>query len=193
MAAPITVTANSPTDKPPRPRRWIPLSLRLFVAMLVILGVGSALRIAVPAYRQYAAIREIQRLGGKADFCRVGPPWLRDLVGIDRMRMFDRVFSITLDKKRATDSTMRQISRLATGPTSLSLSNTQVTDAGLAYLAGLNDLQSLMLDGTQVTDAGLAHVKRMKNLLALDLSGTHVTDDGIAELTRALPECEIYH
>ena len=47
------VPIPDPTDKPPRRRRWIPLSLRMFVAML-LLG-ASAVWIGLPAYRQYRA------------------------------------------------------------------------------------------------------------------------------------------
>lgn len=38
------------TDKPPRRRRWIPLSLRLFAAFLVLIGLSSALWLATEAY-----------------------------------------------------------------------------------------------------------------------------------------------
>jgi hypothetical protein len=48
------------TDKPPGPRRWIPVSLRIFVAILVVLGAVSGLWVAVAAYRQHVAIREFK-------------------------------------------------------------------------------------------------------------------------------------
>lgn len=41
MAARETPITNPGSVKPPRPRRWIPLSLRAFVAFLVVLGLTS--------------------------------------------------------------------------------------------------------------------------------------------------------
>ena len=60
--------------------------------------------------------------------------------------------------------------------TSLNLSNTKITDAGLAHLKGLTNLEKLWLYKTNVTDAGLAHLKGFKKLNGLNLSFTLVTD-----------------
>ena len=43
MATPEIILPNPTTDHPPRPRQWIPLSLRMFVAFVVLLGTGSGL------------------------------------------------------------------------------------------------------------------------------------------------------
>jgi hypothetical protein len=75
----------------------------------------------------------------------------------------------------------------------LNLEGTQVTDAGLAHLAGLTALERLWLIGTQVTDAGLAHLSRLTALEVLWLDDTQVTDAGVRKLKEALPECHIYH
>jgi internalin A len=65
----------------------------------------------------------------------------------------------------------------------LRLTGTGITDAGLAHLAGLDELRLLQLDGTKITDAGLAHLRgRLPNLKALLLHGTAVTDAGLAHL-----------
>ena len=45
-----------------------------------------------------------------------------------------------------------------------------MTDAGMAHLGRLNELELLSLDDTQVTDAGLAHLKGLKHLKWLKLS-----------------------
>ncbi len=63
----------------------------------------------------------------------------------------------------------------------LHLSETQLTDAGLAQLKGLTHLQALHLSGTEVTDAGLAHIKEMSELRSLELP-QGVTDAGLARL-----------
>ncbi|HET6879427.1 MAG TPA: hypothetical protein VFI31_04710 [Pirellulales bacterium] len=41
---------------------------------------------------------------------------------------------------------------------------TQVTDARLAYLRGLTNLEWVNLDDTLITDAGLAHLQGLTNL-----------------------------
>ena len=64
----------------------------------------------------------------------------------------------------------------------MSLSNTKVTDAGLAHLKGLPSLTTLDLRRTQITDAGLEHLKGLTNLQHLLLSGTQVTDAGLKHL-----------
>ncbi len=53
---------------------------------------------------------------------------------------------------------------------------TKVTDAGLARIKDLPQLQSLNLSGTKVTDVGLEHLKGLTRLQTLYLWGTHVTD-----------------
>ena len=65
------------------------------------------------------------------------------------------------------------------------------TDAGVAHLQGLPNLERLDLRRTGVTDAGLAHLKGLTKLAVIDLGGTPVTDTGVRELQRALPSSKI--
>ena len=106
--------------------------------------------------------------------------------------------------------------------TLLSLSDTAVTDAGMACLAGLTELRNLHL-GPKITDAGLAHVAGMTKLQELGFHGGHqypkvngsglvhlagmselqrldlgylpLTDDGMAEMAgpAGLRELLVYH
>ncbi len=69
----------------------------------------------------------------------------------------------------------------------LNLSNTRVSDAGLAHLMGLASLTKLFLNGTRVTNAGLLHLKTLGNLKELDLGGTLATADGMKKLNQTLP------
>lgn len=64
------------------------------------------------------------------------------------------------------------------------LSSGLVTDAGLAHLAGLNQLHYLQLDRAPVSDSGLPHLGRLTNLQWLTLNGTQVTDVGLIHLQR---------
>jgi len=59
---------------------------------------------------------------------------------------------------------------------SLVISQTKITDAGVAELAGMN-LEALFLDGTAVTSACLEAVSQIRKLKSLDLGSTNVQDD----------------
>jgi WD40 repeat protein len=65
----------------------------------------------------------------------------------------------------------------------VNLSYGPVTDAGLAYLKGLPQLQSLNLEECgKITDAGLANVKGLTRLKMLNLRRTNITDAGMVNL-----------
>ncbi|WP_138086749.1 c-type cytochrome domain-containing protein [Phragmitibacter flavus] len=59
---------------------------------------------------------------------------------------------------------------------------TKITDAGLAYVAGMDNLERLHLENTGITDEGLSHLGRLTKLEYLNLYGTKVTDAGLAKL-----------
>jgi hypothetical protein len=71
------------------------------------------------------------------------------------------------------------------------LSETPVSDAGLAHLRELKNLTFFDLRNTQVTDAGLADLAGLDQLTALNLANTKVTARGIEGLAKALPKCKI--
>jgi Leucine-rich repeat (LRR) protein len=75
----------------------------------------------------------------------------------------------------------------------LFLDNLPVTDAGLVHLAGITSLQRLVLSGTRITDAGLVHLYGLSNLRELHLEGTNVTGVGVAKLQAALPATKILY
>jgi hypothetical protein len=52
-------------------------------------------------------------------------------------------------------------------------------------------LEILYLTDTRVTDAGLAHLHSLVDLQFLDLRGTTVTDAGVAELRKRLLKARI--
>ena len=59
--------------------------------------------------------------------------------------------------------------------------------------ADLDKVSSLDLSQTQITDAGLKEVAKMKQLKGLGLGGCkQITAENVAELTKALPKCDIY-
>jgi uncharacterized protein YjbI with pentapeptide repeats len=183
----------------------MPLSLRMFAGLAVILAGVSAWRIAI-GYRQLLAIREVERLGGSVRSEPVGPTWLRDRLGADRMRLFDKVVSVDLGGQ-STDDTLRLLGRMPSLKSLDVVACPHITGAGLAHLEALTNLEMLLLNGLNVTDvdlihlhglvklkklfltrmhltdAGLVHLKRLKALELLDLSVTQITDSGLAELS----------
>ncbi len=73
----------------------------------------------------------------------------------------------------------------------LNLSETGVTDAGLAYLTKLPLLTTLDLSKTPVTDAGLKHLAGMKSLNRLTIKGSATTDAAINSLQKNMPQLRI--
>jgi hypothetical protein len=73
----------------------------------------------------------------------------------------------------------------------LHLSETQITDVGLAHLKGLTKLEILYLTGTRITDDGLVHLTGLTNLKSLTLDYMGFADRGLRNLRAALPDCEI--
>ena len=65
-----------------------------------------------------------------------------------------------------------------------------VTDADLAPLAGMTDLEVLDLSYTKVTDAGLKHVAKLTKLKQLSVYGTKVSDAGLVHLKGVTSPCK---
>jgi hypothetical protein len=66
-------------------------------------------------------------------------------------------------------------------------------DSATVNLAGLTQLRVLYITNTDVTDAGLASLKSLPRLQTLNMTGTKVTRAGITDLQVALPNCKIHH
>jgi hypothetical protein len=188
------------TDKPPRPRRWIPLSLRLFAALLCAVSTWTGVR----AYRQHAAIREIERLGGLVYYGRVGPEWMRELLGEERMHCIDEVEHVHFRPDKTNydrDPGGEHPSRVlpyTTGPTvddstldciaklprlkGLSLPWANVTDVGMRHISQLHDLKYLCLKDTRVSDTSGELLAQLTNLESLSVSGSKLTEAGLIHL-----------
>jgi hypothetical protein len=181
MSNAVEPTPDPTTEKPPRPRRWIPLSLRMFIAILLLLGLCGALWIGVPVYRQCVAVREIERLGGKVRTELRFAPWIRDRFGEEWGRLLDKAVWVDLDDAHVMDATLGYVGCLSDLKLLSLLDTHGVTNDGLARLGGLTSLRILDMKATEVTDTGLAHL----NGFALDrltLDDMEITDDGVTIL-----------
>ena len=68
--------------------------------------------------------------------------------------------------------------------TTLDLSNTSVTDSGLADIAGLASVVNLSLENTSITDDGVHQLARLTLLRILNAYGTQLTDRSIEDLCK---------
>ena len=100
------------------------------------------------------------------------------------------VTTLDLSFTEVTDAGLKELAPLK-NLTTLDLGYTKVTNAGLKELAPLKNLTKLYLNRTRVTDAGLNELGPLKNLTTLSLYDTKVTNAGVAELQKALPNCTI--
>lgn len=66
----------------------------------------------------------------------------------------------------------------------LVLSKSLITDSGVQYLADLSALEDLSLEGTGISDQGLSHLVKLQTLRTLVLSNTPITDAGFEYLEK---------
>ncbi|MGA2031281.1 MAG: hypothetical protein ABSG68_03405 [Thermoguttaceae bacterium] len=151
----------------PRPKlRWFQFSLRTLLVFVTLCAFAcSWLAVKLQqAKRQREAAAAVEKLGGQVEWSEPsGPLWLRRLLG-------DDLFRSVVD---------------------VGLGGTEVTDAELEHLKGLDQLQSLNLARTNIAGAGLGNLKGLNQLQYVYLGGTQVTDAGVKKRQQALPNCEI--
>jgi len=87
------------------------------------------------------------------------------------------------------DSILPQIVHLS-GLQELCLSDTVVTDQGLALLRPLVSLQRISIYHTAIGDKGIINLALLPGLKWLTCSGTDVTEDGFNLFRRAMPGCK---
>src|SRR5690348_3402221 len=96
------IRTGSTTDQPPRARRWIPLSLKIFGAFLAILCAVGLVWMGARHYQIRAAIDAIESSGGRAELRAGGPGWLRRWTGDGQMLAFDEIRLIDLGGTETT-------------------------------------------------------------------------------------------
>jgi hypothetical protein len=122
-----------------------------------------------------------------------------DLANLVR-RYSDRIWGLHLGNTKVTDEGLRFLKEIPElrhlglgeeGPWDFSHKplpeTSRITDAGLAHLRDLKQLQSLHIRGLSVTDAGLDSLSGLSNLHNLFLSRTRVQGPGLASL-KSLPQ-----
>jgi Leucine-rich repeat (LRR) protein len=122
--------------------------------------------------------------GSKLIALTIGSPWLKELQ-LQHIARFSNLEFLHLIGP-VNDDCLQHLEGLSRLDTFVvinddSLRRETVTDAGLAHLAGLVQLQELVLDCLLVTDAGVAHLKGLSNLEILSLRAP-MSDAGMAHL-----------
>jgi hypothetical protein len=165
------------TDKPPRRRRWVPITLRVLVVFLLLFAVASPY-VGMRIYRQQAAINVIKGAGGFFVYRREAPSWLRSSFGDavaspERVILLKTPWSADLARQVANVESLTWIESIDVG----------FTDADLIHLAKLRACHFLILNGASISDGGLRSLKNMMALQFLDLSQTRITGKGLEHLS----------
>lgn len=87
---------------------------------------------------------------------------------------------------------LRELELSAVG-LSLAKSRPQITDAGVAALRNLPELERLSLSQSFITDVAVEELAQLNGLRDLDISRTFISSQGVQKLRRALPNCTIVH
>lgn len=168
-------------------RRWYQFSLKMLLVGMTVLCIGPGGYVAyeqAKARKQKAAVEAIKNLGGHVEYYQTTParsPLMRQILGDESFGNVWLVHFNNVSNTELTDAGLKHLAGLQ-GLERLMLRDTQVTDAGLVHVANLKGLTSLWLDGTQITDAGLVHLIGLTRLDFLILSNTPVTDAGLVPL-----------
>jgi hypothetical protein len=95
--------------------------------------------------------------------------------------VLDYVTDLSMSRSLISDETMKLVARMPR-LTKLDLRGTNITDAGVAALAGHPTLVELVMPRTKLTDGAAQHLLRLPKLRRVYLWNSGVTIRGIAEL-----------
>ncbi|RYU97262.1 c-type cytochrome domain-containing protein [Emticicia agri] len=110
------------------------------------------------------------------------------ITGISKVQ--DQTLWLRLSDTQITDKGLAEVVKL-TNLTRLHLEQTKITDQGLNQLGKLTNLEYLNLIGTKVSDAGIKQLASLKNLKKLYLWKTEVTPKGVEALKKNLPDLKV--
>jgi internalin A len=162
--------------------RHLRFNVRGLIVLVFVVGAGMGWSVHC-ARIQRRAVVAIQKAGGAAyyDFHSRNwipdrpwaPKWLVDNIGIEYFGDFTNVTFVG----RGRDAELVHVGNLSKLE-HLILSESAVTDVGLADLKNLTRLQMLNLYRAKVTDAGLEHLGGLSSLERLYLHNTQVAGTG---------------
>jgi serine/threonine protein kinase len=104
--------------------------------------------------------------------------------GLDHLREMRGLIGLNLPGAPITDEGVEKVLAANLPLKVLSLTNTAVSDTGLAHIAKIKTLEHLGLNDTRTTADGLAHLRQLPNLKVVQLRGVGVDDRGFEMLTQ---------
>jgi hypothetical protein len=88
------------------------------------------------------------------------------------------------ENQEPCDALLSKLAKLS-GLKTLMLKGSQATDKGLESIGRMTDLEKLYIwQGVSVTDAGVAHLAHLKNLEYVHINGSKITDESLVLLSR---------
>jgi hypothetical protein len=167
--------------------RWrFQFSIRSLLVLVIAVAIPCSWLAAKmqQAGRQRQAIALVQSLGGVVHEERYVPDLLQTLHGLLPDVFFAEIHFVEFDSKSnaVSDAHLDELVKLLPHIDILLLSSTNVTNAGMETLNGLNELNYLSLSNTKVTDVGLERLSGLKQLHMLFVDNTEITDAGLERL-----------
>jgi flagellar basal body-associated protein FliL len=182
---------GSCVDQPPSAWRGIRiLSMKLvllMIAVAVLAGCGKKAAVKKPEPPEVAT----SNLIADATVLKAVSEHLIKNPGNLTKTDLDTIVELTLSYTQISDAGLKELAKLKR-MTHLYLNNTEITDTGLKELARLKQLKSIALQGSKITDAGIRELLKLPNLIELDLRRTKVTKRGVGWVQRALPRCRLF-
>ena len=160
-------------------RRWYQFGLRTFFLGILVIAIGCgwfAVKLQ-SARKQRMAVATIREWGGDVDYSTSpAPDWLMRLLGED---FFCSVTKVHVDKAvSASEAELAELEPL-TDVDCLYANRMSITDESLAHFKRMTKLQYLYLGRACITDAGLKDIAAFPLLRELDLSKTQISDAGL--------------
>jgi len=144
---------------------------------VIAIGCGWFAMKLQSARKQRMAVATIREWGGDVDYSTSpAPDWLMRLLGED---FFCSVTKVHVDKAvSASEAELAELEPL-TDVDCLYANRMSITDASLAHFKRMTKLQYLYLGRACITDAGLKDIAAFPLLRELDLSKTQISDAGL--------------
>lgn len=117
---------------------------------------------------------------------------LEELGAIIKYHPDGQIMEVNLKDTQVTDADLATLRGLE-NCWMVNLHHTRVTDNGLRHLSTLTELRGLNLALTHVSDNGLQYLENLTNLEGLVLDYTDVTPEGVAYLQTKLPKTNIMY
>lgn len=114
--------------------------------------------------------------------------------GILKLEPFTEVGRLILNDTPVTGKALAHLSQLPLKDNlwNVGLKNTAITDNDLKLLADLPNLTRIDLTGTEISDEGLANLAG-KNWRMINVKETAVTDSGVQKLKEMFPMTDVVH